>query len=123
MSYPTYHTEVVTTAADGSASVNTLALHGRCIKVIYVKGDYASGVDFSITTNETSQTLWAEDDVNASTFRCPRDPTHGSDGSASLYAAAGEPVEDHIRICQESVVIVITDGGDTKTGSFTFILE
>lgn len=117
--YPVRQTVSVTTASDGSATAYTdKAVTGRVLSIQYVKTDYANGVDFAITSETTGQGLWTESNVNASAIRCPRQPTHDAVGVASLFAAAGEPVEDYIFLANERVKIVLAQGGDTKSGTF-----
>lgn len=115
------HTVSLTTDASGDATGYTPAVNGRIMSIIYTKTDYATGVDFSVTSETTGQTIWAEDDVDASKTVAPRQATHDTAGAASLYAAAGEPVEDHICVADERIKFVISNGGDTKTGSFVVI--
>jgi len=38
-------------------------------------------------------------------------------GTASLYAAGGEPVEGYIFVGGEPLSIVVAQGGDTKSGT------
>lgn len=111
----------VTTDAAGAADVTSAVLTGRLISIQYVKpgaGGFTDGVDFDITGEDTTRDLWNQDNVNASAIVAPRQPTHDVLGVASLYAGAGEPVEDHIVLAQERVRIVIAAGGDTKAGRF-----
>lgn len=112
------HTVSLTTDGDGAATGYTDEVTGRILSVQYVKDDFTDGVDFAITANTTGQGIWTESNVNASTTRAPRQATHDSVGAASLYAAAGEPVEDYIYLAGEKVKIVIAQGGDTKSGTF-----
>jgi hypothetical protein len=123
VSAPTYTSVVVTTAADGSAAVNTVALRGRLVSIHYVKDDFADGVDFDLVSDQTGQVLWDEDDVNASKTVAPRQPIHTTGGVAAVYAGAGEPVLDYIRLCEESVLITIADGGNATSGTFVFVTE
>lgn len=116
--YPQKVTVPVTTAADGTATEYSTVIRGRIFSVQYVKTDFTNGVDFTITLESTGQGLWTESDVNAAAIRAPRQPTHDAVGAASLYAAAGEAVEDYIIAVDERVKIVIAQGGDTKSGSF-----
>lgn len=108
----------VTTDGSGDATAYSPAITGRIQSIAYVKTDFADGVDFTITSEDTGQNIWTETDVNASTQRAPRQPVHGQDGTASLYAGEGEPVEDTIALVDERVKIVIAQGGATKTGAF-----
>lgn len=121
------HVEVlskaVTTAADGSATTYTDHIpHGRLSQIRYVKTDFADGSTITITDEATGATLWAETGVNASAARAPRQPTHGTDGVASLYAAGGAAVRDLIALANTRIKIVIANGGNAKTGTFHFTL-
>lgn len=111
----------VTTDAEGAATVYTDAVNGLLSQIRYVKGDFAAGVDFTITVEDTGETLWAEEDVDASATRAPRQPTHGTDGGAALYAPdTGEPVNDMIAVAGK-IKIVIAGGGNGKSGTFHFL--
>lgn len=121
MSYPRKKTVSITTDGSGDATEYTGVITGHIDSVIYNKTDFANGVDFTITTEVTAQGVWTESDVNAGTVRYPRAPTHSDVGVASLYAAAGEPVETRIPVVNERVKIVIGSGGSVKTGSFDVI--
>jgi hypothetical protein len=116
----------VTTAVGGAATAYTeRPVNGRVLKVIYTKHGttpFADGVDFTITTETTAQNVWVESNVNASKAVAPRDPTHDTAGVASLYAAAGEPVEGYVWAADERIKIVIAAGGDAKLGTFTVIV-
>lgn len=56
----------VTTIADGSATAYTPNFTGKLSQIRYVKTDYAAGVDFTITSEATGETIWTQADVNAS---------------------------------------------------------
>ena len=51
-----------------------------------------------------------------------RQATHAPDGSAALYAAAGEAVLGDIVLANERVKIVVASGGNTKTGQFVIVV-
>lgn len=119
--YVERHAITPVTDASGAATSYSTEVTGRIISVQYVKagsGNYADGVDFTITTETTARDVWVQSNVNASAVVAPRQPTHDTAGAASLYAAAGEPVEDHIYVARERIKFVIAQGGDTKTGTF-----
>jgi len=113
----------VTTAADGSATAYSVGLTGKLSQIRYVKTDFTDGVDFTITNESTGETLWAEDNVNVSATRAPRQATHSTAGVAALYAAAGSAVLDKIALANDRIKIVIAAGGDTKTGAFHFLVD
>jgi len=116
--YVEKHAVALTTDASGDATGYTPVITGAIAEIIYEKDDFANGVDFNITVEGTGETVWAENDVNADATRAPRQPTHGTDGTASLYAASGEPVEDYIVVAQDRVKIVVSNGGNAKSGTF-----
>ena len=117
----------LTTASDGSVTgyiPGAAAITGRIITIIYDKDGttpYAAGVDFAITLDNSSEGMWTECNVGASATRSPRQATHDTVGVASLYAAAGEPVEGPIVMVADRLRIAITSGGDAKTGQFTLV--
>lgn len=119
MSHIQRFSKTVTTDGSGDATAYTDPVNGFLEQVRYVKTDFADGVDFTITSEDTGETLWAESNVNASATRAPRQASHGTDGAAALYAAAGAAVNDKIAVSGR-IKIVIAAGGDTKTGAFHF---
>lgn len=112
----------VTVDASGDATAYTPVVTGRVLQIHYVKTDYANGVDFAITAEATGQQLWVQLDQNASAIKAPRQPTYDGVGVASLYAAGGEPVEDHIYLANDRVKIVVAAGGVSKTGTFHVVI-
>ena len=112
----------VTTAADGTATKFSSRVSGAIHSVHYVKGDFADGVDFSITAEETGDGIWTESNVNASAARYPRAATHSQLGVAANYAATF-PVLDKVAIANDRVKIVIAQGGNAKSGTFYFLVD
>ena len=113
----------VTTDENGDADVNSPVLSGKLVSIRYVKDDFASGVDFTITAETSGETLWAEEDVNASATRYPRTQLHSTAGADALYAAEGEAVLGKIALSQDRVNIVVASGGDTKSGTFHITVD
>ena len=116
------HVVSVTTDSGGAATVYSPVVTGAVIAIHYVKTDFTDGVDFTITSEATGQSLWTQVDQNASAVKCPRQPTHDGVGVASLYAVTGEPVEDRIVLAKDRVKIVIASGGVSKTGTFHIVI-
>lgn len=110
----------VTTASDGSATAYSAQVNGLLDRIRYAKTDFADGSTFTITLEDTGETLWSESSVNATASRAPRQAVHTTAGAASLYAAAGTAVLDRIAV-NGRVKIVIASGGDTKTGTFYIV--
>ena len=52
--------------------------------------------------------------------KLPRAATHDETGAASLYAAAGEPVEDAMATGPGELTFTVAQGGATKAGTFYF---
>lgn len=115
----------VTTAADGSATAYAPSAgkaRGRLESIQYEKVDYADGVDFTITDEETGESLWTDTNINASEIVRPRAPVMDQAGAARLFASGGTAVSDRIGIvCR--IKIVIAQGGNAKSGIFRFIVD
>lgn len=123
MSYAERHVVSVTTAADGSATAYSPTITGKVSQIRYVKTDFAAGVDFTITAEATGETIWAQNDVNASATVAPRQPTHSTAGVAELFASGGTAVSDKIALANDRIKIVIANGGNVKTGTFHLVIE
>lgn len=121
--YAQRHAVAVTTAADGSATAYSPVLTGLLSQIRYVKTDFADGATITITAEATGETLWTETAVNASATRAPRQATHTTAGAPALYADGGAAVNDKIALANDRIKIVIANGGDSKSGTFHFILE
>ncbi len=113
----------VTVDASGDATEYSPVLSGKLISFRYVKDDFADGVDFTITAEDTGETLWAEENVNASATRYPRAATASTAGAASLYAALGTAVNDRIGLSQDRVKIVVASGGNATSGTFHITID
>ena len=112
-----------TVDASGDATVYSPYLSGAIESIHYIKTDYADGVDFTITSEATGETLWAESNVNAATVRRPRAATHSTAGVAALYASGGTAVNGQIVLGRDRVKIVVAQGGVSKTGAFHIVVE
>ncbi len=123
MSFANRIAVTVTTDASGDAVAYTPVVTGKLSQIRYVKADFDAGVDFTVTAEATGETLWAQNDVNASATVAPRQPTHSTAGAAALYAAGGAAVLDKIALANDRIKIVVAQGGNAKSGTFHFILE
>lgn len=112
------HVVTLVTNGSGAATGYSPYLSGYIEAIQYLKTDYASGVDFTVTAEATGEAIWTESDVNSAVIKHPRAATHTSAGVASLYAGSGTAVNDRIGLGRDRVKIVIAQGGDTKTGAF-----
>lgn len=116
------HSVTVTADASGDGTNYTPVVTGRIINVIYTKNNYADTVDFTITGETSGVTIWSESNVTATKTCAPRQATHSTAGVASLYAAGGTAVQDHVYIANERVKIVVAQAGNVTSGTFTVIL-
>ena len=120
--YAERHVVDVTTDGDGAAEVYTPHVTGRVLSIQYLKTDFIDGVDFTITGEESGQTIWTEANVNAAKTVAPRQATHSTAGVAALYAAGGAAVLDYVVVANERIKVVIAAGGATKVGQFVILV-
>lgn len=108
----------------GGAATEKGRENGEICSIAYTKTDYAAGVDFTITTEAGGLTVWAELNVDASKTVYPLAAAAATDGTAMLFAAAGEAVPaGRIPLIDDRVKIVIANGGNTKTGAFSMAVR
>lgn len=120
MAYGQLETLAITTDASGDATGFIDAGVGYLQAIIYTKTDFAAGVDFTITGEDSGLTLWTQVNVDASVTVQPRAATHSTAGVALVYAAA-DAVADRIFVA-ERIKIVVANGGVTKTGTFKAVV-
>lgn len=113
----------ITVDASGDAEVYTPPIYGHLHSIRYVKDDFADGVDFVATLETTGETVWSEEDVNASATRYPRAPTHSTAGVAALYAAGETGVLTRIAISGDRIKIVVASGGTSTSGTLHFTID
>lgn len=110
----------ITTDASGDATAFTGVVNGF-VRAISYNGGFDATADLTITTDNHGQSLLTVTNQAASAITWhPRQATHATDGTASLYAAAGEPVESDIPIAGDRIKVVVAQGGNAKTGVLTF---
>lgn len=116
----------VTTDGAGAATVFSGYLRGLISSIQYVKdagaNPLAATVDWVISDETTTETLWTGTDVNATITIRPRAAVHDTTGAARLYAAGGTAVTDKYAISGR-IKIVIATGGATKVGKFRVIVD
>jgi hypothetical protein len=114
----------ITVDENGDAEEYSQVLSGKLISIRYVKDDFAGDdLAFTITAEDTGETLWSEEDVTASATRHPRGATHTTTAAAALYADAGQPVLDLIALSQDRVKFVIAGAGDETSGTFHITID
>lgn len=108
----------ITTDAAGDFTQKTGDLSGflEAYRLDWV--DLDTGADLDIVGDKTGQILANHDSLGVADLeRAPRRPTHDIAGAASLYAGAGEPVEDKFFCHGEAYTVTIANGGNVKTGT------
>jgi hypothetical protein len=117
----------VTTDASGDFSGATAATSGEVVQVRYIpdgSSPLATGADLTLTAGTSGVVIANHENIGTSAFtKVYRQATHGVDGSASLYAAGGEPVESCIYVAQETIDLVIANGGNALSGVFHIYVE
>lgn len=96
-------------------------LSGYIESIEYIKDGttpYTDGVDFTITLDETGESLWVDTNVNASETVRPRAATHSTAGVAAVYASGGTAVNDRIAAGRDRVKVVLAQAGASKVGTF-----
>jgi len=113
----------ITVDENGDGEAYTPFLSGKLVSFRYIKDDFAGDdLAFTITSEATGLTLWAEEDVTASATRHPRAPTHTSAGAAALYAASGA-VNTKIALSRDRVKFVIAGAGNATSGAFHVTID
>lgn len=117
--YAERYTATLTT--DGSGAVTGYLpadglITGRILSVIYAKVDFANGVDFAITLEQSGLNVWTESNVDASKTVYPVAAAALPSGAASTLTEAP------IVAVRERLKIAITNGGATRTGTFTVVV-
>lgn len=120
MAYAERHTVTLTTDASGDAEGFTPVLTGQVVNVIYTKSNYADTVDFAITAESTGIGIWTESNVTASKTVAPTQPANTQVGGA--LATAGDVQRGPIYVAAERVRIVVDEGGNTTSGTFTVVV-
>ena len=122
MSYAERHVVAITVDGSGDSTDYTPVVTGRIVQITYTKTDFANGVDFTVTGAVTGVPIWTGTDVNATATVAPRQATHAVDGTAAVYAAAGEAVFGDIVVAAERIKIVTAQGGVSKSGSIAIVV-
>ena len=116
------HSITVTTAVGGAQTAYTPPLNGKLISIRYAKTDYANGVDFTITAEDTAENLWVDTNINASETVRPRIALQNNVGVDITYDGTRKVYEPY-NLVDERIKIVIAQGGDAKSGTFHALID
>lgn len=120
MAYMEREQLTIITDASGDATSFTAVVNGF-LRAISYDGGFDATADLTITSDAHGQSLLTVTNQAASAITWhPRQATHDILGVASLYAAAGEPVESDIPIAGDRIKVVVAQGGNVTTGILTF---
>lgn len=121
MSEIVLHKVSITTDASGNDEVITQDIDGFIAQIRYVPAatnDLDANWDLDIVGTKTGLVVANIDNISAAAITyAPRQATHAVDGSASLYAATGEPVEGLIFVGGESLTVTVAQGGNAQSGT------
>lgn len=107
----------ITTDAAGDFTGHTKVTNGFVRAVRFVDTDLDATADITVTCGASGAAIVTLTNQAASTTVHPRQATHDTAGAASLYAGAGEPVESDIPVADETIKVVVAQGGNVKTGT------
>lgn len=98
--------------------VNSPGLNGFLVCLVYTPGDIDTGADLVITTESRGIPILTKDNAGTSNVVYnPRAFLNGvTDGAESATPSEFIPIKD------ERIKVVVSNGGDTKTGSIEAIL-
>lgn len=122
MSYAQKEIVAITTDAGGDGTGYTGVVTGKVSQIRYVKTDYDNGVTFAITVEGTGEVVWSEAAVNASATRAPRQATHTTAGAAATFDGANAVLAP-IAVANDRIKIVVSLGGNKKSGTFHVMME
>jgi len=116
-------TVAVETDSSGDATVYSgRTFNGKLVAIDYAKTDFADTADFTITSEETGQTLWTQANVTASATKYPLTQACSTAGVAATLDGTRALLVP-IALVNERISVVVAQGGDTKTGEFSFVVD
>jgi hypothetical protein len=121
-------TVAVTTNGSGAATGYTPPVSGLVRAIAYVPHATTpidTNGDIVVTANTSGMAILTKANIGTSAVQWfPRAATVAvGDGSALLYAAGGSAVCDAIPVADEAVKIVVSNGADTKSGTFYVFVD
>ena len=110
----------VLTDGSGDFSTSVSSPVGRLLQYRYVPdgtAPLATGADLDVVGAGTGFVYVNQDNIGTSAFqKLPRLAVSDETGTASLYAVAGEPVEDCAFVGGEQLTVTVAQGGAAKEG-------
>ena len=115
----------ITTIADGSATVtDTKAVFGRLVKVQWVDGTLADGVDAVLSATHTAsgvdEVLLTLTDANVDAVYRPRALVHSEAGAALTGTSGGDR---EAPLFSGTLQVVVANGGNVASGAIICYVE
>lgn len=112
----------VTTAADGTASVDTPVMNGFLEKVVVDEGTWSNAAaDVTIKDKVTGETLLTITNADGIVGYPLRD-VQATDAGAAIAAAAGENIRTRFPVAGK-LNIAVAQGGNALTGKVHFFVD
>lgn len=111
----------VPTDGSAAADVDSPKLTGYLHSIRYIKNGtnpYADTVDFTITNEATGQGIWTQVNQTANAVKFPRFLANDLVGAALSSLTVAEMV----LLNNESIRVVLADGGNNKIGTFEAVI-
>lgn len=116
-------TVISDTTGVGSADTDSIP-YGRIHTILFNSTAMSTTVDITVTTLNTSQTVWAQSNVTSPITVSPRQATHTTTGGQlSLSTTGGSGDGDYIYAINERIRVSVAQAGDEKAGTFTIIIS
>ena len=131
MSFVHRETVVVTGSSTGDTTAFTAVVTGKILLVKYTRPattPLSSDADFTVTTEDTSQSVWSQSNVDATTEVRPRAATHTTAGVAHTFGsttASTDVILEPVVLANERIKIVIAQGSTTgaaTAGTFDVLI-
>lgn len=113
----TRYTVAITTDAAGDFTGFTPIVNGSVQAVRFVDTDLDDTADITVTCGASGAAIVTLTNQAAAATFAPRQPTHDTAGAALLYAAGGTAVSTLIPVADETIKVVVAQGGNVKTGT------
>lgn len=92
--------------------------NGRLMRIRYVKDDYTADCDFTITGEDTGETIWTQADVNASVIKRPRMAIQNNLGGNQYVTLLKEHLKAHFKMNDNAATAVVIDAIGTYEGTY-----
>ena len=124
MSFIQRHNVTVTSDTTGVGSAATPNVTGEIAAIMYSSTAFSTAVNITVTTLDTSQTLWAQLTVTSPITVVPRQATHSTTGGALIFSTTGGNGAGAPIVCvNEKINVAVTAAGDAVAGNFTVLIR